>query len=99
MNSGTRAEVVIQDCRQYAQAAVATLQLLLICTRGHRSYTSRELDTIFRNVGTEFFKNLEQLTLRLAQISCEKQQALHLRDPVKYRAPVPWKRDTRDAPR
>jgi len=57
------------------------------------------LDTIFREVGTEFFRNLEQITQKLAQIRCDRQQQAHLRDPVKYQAPVPWKRDTRDKPR
>jgi len=99
MRPGIRADVVIPECRQYAQAAVATLQLLLICTRGHRAYTSQELDTIFRDVGTEFFRNLEQMTQKLAQKRCERQQEAHLRDPVKFRAPVPWNRDTRDKPR
>ena len=81
MHPGTRAEVIIPECRQYAQAAVATLQLLLISTRGHRAYTSQELDTIFRDVGTEFFRNLEKMTQQLGQMRCERQQLMHMRDP------------------
>ena len=99
MHPGTQAEVIIPECRQYAQAAVATLQLLLICTRGHRAYTSRELETIFRDVGTEFFRNLEKMTQQLGQMRCERQQLMHMRDPARYRAPVPWTRETRDQTR
>ena len=96
---GTQAEIIIEECRVYAKAAVATLQLLLIATRGRRAYTSDELDTIFKSVGTEFFRNMEQMSQRVAQVRHAKQQADHDRDPDKYRAPVPWTQDTRDPPR
>ena len=52
---GLKATVINEHCRQYAQRAVATLQLLLIATRGHRTYTSMELDIIFKEVGRQFF--------------------------------------------
>ena len=97
--SGTRAEVVIEPCRLHAQVAVATLQLLLIGTRGRRAYTSCELDTIFKTVGTEFFKHLEQLTQHREQARYDKQQEDHLRDPDRHRAPVRWTKDTRDESR
>ena len=44
-----------------AQTAVATLQLMLISVRGHRAYTERELNFIFEEVGTQFFRSLEHL--------------------------------------
>ena len=58
---GLQADVIVPPCRWDAQCAVATLQLLLIATRGHRSYTSAELDTIFKNVGRQFFVHLESI--------------------------------------
>ena len=96
---GTQAEVIIEQCRVYAKAAVATLQLLLIATRGRRAYTSDELDIIFKSVGTEFFRNMEQMSQCVMQIRYRKQQADHRRDPDKHRAPVPWTPDTRDPDR
>ena len=47
---GTKADVIVLDVRIPALVAVSTLQLLLIATRGHRSYTRKELVTIFIEV-------------------------------------------------
>ena len=59
---GTNATVIPDAAlRQHAQAAVSTLQLLLISTRGHRAYTERELKIIYGDVGTQFFRHLEAL--------------------------------------
>jgi hypothetical protein len=58
---GPTAECVEEEVRAEAQTAVATLQLLLIATRGHRSYSEKELDIIFVKVGGAFFRSLEAI--------------------------------------
>ena len=58
---GPTADVIAEEVRLNALAAVSTLQLLLISTRGHRSYTRLEWDEIFTQVGQQFFVNLETL--------------------------------------
>ena len=88
--------MIVRPCRLYAQAAVATLQVLLVCTRGQRAYTSRELDYIFKGVGTEFFKNMTRLTDYAAQEKFNKQQEDHLRDPERHPSPTQWTRVTTD---
>ena len=58
---GTEAKCVYEDVRTDAKTAVASLQLLLIATRGHRSYSESELDMIFLKVGHDFYRSLEVL--------------------------------------
>ena len=58
---GTEAKCVYEDVRTDAKTAVASLQLLLIATRGHRSYSESELDMIFLKVGHDFYRSLEAL--------------------------------------
>ena len=89
---GLRAQVIPEPCRQHAQMAVATLQLILICTRGHRSYTSTELDVIFGKVGRTFFQSLEAMAKWLHDEKFTKQLQDHTRDPDKHRMPSPWER-------
>ena len=84
---GTRAEVVRPAAlRLPAQRAVALLQLILISMRGHRAYTSPELEVIFKEVGVEFFKALEEMASYVAQQKYEKQVVLHNTDPLRYRS-------------
>lgn len=58
---GTTAQCVEEEVRKEAQTAVAALQLLLVATRGHRSYSEHELDIIFVKIGGDFFRNLEAI--------------------------------------
>ena len=58
---GPEADVIAEDVRLNALATVSTLQLLLVSTRGHRSYTRDEWDEIFTQVGQQFFANLEAI--------------------------------------
>ena len=58
---GPKADIIVEDVRLNALATVSTLQLLLIVTRGHRSYTALEWDEIFGQAGQQFFANLETL--------------------------------------
>ena len=58
---GTKAECVYEQVRTEAQTVVASLQLLLIATRGHRAYSESELDMIFSKVGRDFYRNLEAM--------------------------------------
>lgn len=84
---GTKAEVIHPAVlRLPAQRAVALLQLLLISMRGHRAYTLRELEVIFKQVGVEFFKALEEMSSHLQQKNYDKQVELHDRDPLHYRS-------------
>lgn len=89
---GTTANVIVPGLRVTAQVAVATLQVLLIATRGHRAYTEKELKFIFVDVGTQFFKSLETMTSYLDGNRLASERARHERDPIKHKAPVPFKR-------
>ena len=92
---GTRALVIVEPCRVHAQVAVSTLQLLLVATRGHRAYTLEELNTIFRQVGTQFFRSMEQISSHLERQRVHRMAELHLRNPQRHRAPNPFKRTRR----
>ena len=81
--------------RTHALAAVATLQLLLISVRGHRSYSKTEWDTIFCDVGQEFFRNLELMAEYVEERRLEKKRARHEQRPDSTRAPLPFKRQRR----
>lgn len=92
---GVRADVILAPIRQVAQRAVATLQLILIAVRGHRAYTSGELDTIFTGVGTQFFRALEELSQFHNQLEYSNQTILHRRDPERHATPVVFRRARR----
>lgn len=92
---GTRAEVIPEPCRMHAKTAVATLQLLLIAVRGHRPYSLRELDVIFKEVGTQFFRAIEAIGVHVEGNRVRRARARHERNPNRYRAPVPFRRSKR----
>ncbi len=92
---GTRAEVIVQPCRMHAKVAVAALQILLIAVRGHRPYSFRELVVIFKDVGTQFFRSLEQITIYVENERLRKQRVRHDRNPIRHRAPRPFQRSKR----
>ena len=86
---GLSAEVVKEPTlRGFAQRAVATLQIILISLRGHRAYTAAELDVIFKGVGTEFFRALEQIAAFYETRRYNKKRQKHLGDPDRYAAAV-----------
>ena len=87
---GLQADVITEPCRRHAQGVVATLQLLLIATRGHRSYTSGELDIVFRDVGRQFFTHLEALAKHVHDVHLESLQERHEANPEEIAAPVPF---------
>ena len=64
------------------------LQIILISLRGHRAYTARELDVIFKGVGTEFFRALEQLAQFYEHKRYTNKRNKHEGNPNKYAAPV-----------
>ena len=88
----TEAEIVVEEMRLPAQVAVATLQLLLIATRGHRSYTQSELDIIFLDVGQQFFSSLEQMAAYADRERLRKGREASRRNPENARPPLPFKR-------
>ena len=92
---GLNAEVIVEPCRVHAQLAVASLQLLLVTTRGHRAYTSEELTVIFEQVGRQFFIHMEALQEYLDDKRVQNQQKLHEENPEKHGVPEPWQHDTR----
>jgi len=92
---GTHANVIITPCRVHAQVAVSTLQLLLIATRGHRAYTLTELQTIYLDVGTQFFRSLELMSEILETVRIQEMTARHQQNPDRYHAPRPFKRTKR----
>ena len=92
---GTKAEIAVTEMRTCCQIAVSSLQLLLIATRGHRSYSERELDVIFLGVGRQFFQSLEQMSTYAEKVRLTKGRKAHERQPTRCREPVPFKRTKR----
>ena len=92
---GTRAEVIAEPCRMHAKVAVAALQILLIAVRGHRPYSFRELVVIFKDVGTQFFRSLEQIAIYVEQERLRKERLRYDRNPIRHRAPKPFQRSRR----
>ena len=92
---GTTADVIVEPMRMNAQAAVSTLQLILIAVRGHRAYTEAELNCIFLDVGAQFFTNLEKMSQFLENERMEKGKIHHERNPDNTRPPLPFKRQRR----
>ena len=92
---GIHARVIYEPIRLTARRAVASLQLILIAVRGHRAYTSGELDVIFKEVGQQFFMALEELSDWHDEQSCKRQAVMHQRDPEKYAQPVRFEQTKR----
>ena len=92
---GTQAGIIERSMRTHALAAVATLQLLLISVRGHRSYSKAEWETIFCDVGTEFFRNLEAMAEYEEEKRLRTKRERHRQRPETTRAPLPFKRQRR----
>ena len=92
---GTKAEVLRPDARIHAQVAIATLQVLLIATRGHRAYTEPELNTIFKEVGQQLFTALEALATIVDAKRMQSGLESHRRKPHTCRPPMPFKRQKR----
>lgn len=89
---GTTAEVIEEPMRTPTIVAVSSLQLLLIATRGHRSYTRSELDIIFLQVGHHFFSCLETMAEYVDEKRMATGAASHASNPSRTRPPVPFKR-------
>ena len=92
---GLQAQVIAEPCRLHAQVAVATLQLILIATRGHRAYTSKELHVIYGDVGRSFFIHLEHMHQYLHEKRFNRKQKKHQERPEKYPAPAMHQRPAR----
>ena len=92
---GTRADVIHPDVRIHAQVAVATLQVLLIATRGHRAYTEPELNIIFKEVGQQFFTALEAMATFTEAKRMRSGLEAHRKRPNTCRPPLPFKRQNR----
>ena len=92
---GRTADVIVQPCRLDAKCAVATLQLILIATRGHRAYTSHELDVIFTDVGRQFFTHLENIAQYFHDVRLARERDDHARDPDNHANPEAWQKETR----
>ena len=85
---GLKAEIIEKpELRRAAQIAVAMLQVILIAVRGHRSYTLREMHMIFREVGAQFFRALEELSQYFADKTFARRQRDHNRDPDRFAPP------------
>ena len=92
---GPNADVVPEHLRRHALTAVATLQILLIATRGHRSYTRRELDFIHTSIGKQFFASLEALAVYVDAQRVLKGNEAHRKQPTRNRPPVLFKKEKR----
>jgi len=87
--------VYVQPMPHVSQIVVATLQILLIATRGHRAYSSKELDFIFLEVGTQFFRSLEALAACLERKRCRRLRILNHRNPDRHPPSTPFMREAR----
>ena len=92
---GTDTSVMNENCRLQSQVAVAALQILLIATRGHRSYTVDELNFIFDEIGRQFFTSLEHLALLLDRTRMRNQQRHYEQQPERGRPPQPFRKQKR----
>ena len=92
---GLRADVIDAPLRQVAQRVVASLQLILIALRGHRAYTSHELDFIFVQMGGQFFSALEEMSQYHEQKEYNNKLLRHRRDPDRNAAPQLFRRTVR----
>ena len=92
---GPAADIMPERLKRHALTAVATLQILLIATRGHRSYTRRELDFIHHNIGNQFYTSLEALSLYEDEQRIQKGNEAHRKQPERNRPPVPFKKERR----
>ena len=93
---GTSADVVHEEClRAPAQRAVATLQIILIAVRGHRAYTSDELDVIFKGVSTQFFSALEELAHFHYTTKYNNKRRRYNNNPAKYAEPRLFRKTNR----
>ena len=93
---GLRADIISDaTIRNAAQRAVAMLQLILIAVRGKRSYTSPELEVIFKEVGGQFFSTLEILAQHHEQKRYNKKRDDYIRNPEKHKEPVMFAKQTR----
>ena len=92
---GPAADIMPEHLRRHALTAVATLQILLIATRGHRSYTRHELDFIHSNIGKQFYTSLEALAVYADEQRIVKGNEAHRKQPTRNRPPVPFKKQKR----
>ena len=81
------------NLREPLLSVIANAQLLLIASRGHRSYTKAELKQIFDRGYLDLFSNLE--FLRSASFLIK--QDLHERHPTQYKDPKTFQRVLRVA--
>lgn len=89
---GTSAQVIATAMRTPALVAVSTLQLILIASRGHRSYSAQELEVIYLQVGHQFFSALETLAEYVDQERMSTGARAHARNPTTTRPPIPFRR-------
>ena len=76
------------NLREPLLSAIANAQLLLIASRGNRSYTKAELQQIFDRGYLDLFSNLE--FLRSASFAIK--QDMHQQRPTQYKQPKPFER-------
>jgi len=88
---GTRAEVVPAPCRMHVKVMLATLQMLLIAVRGHRPYSLAEWNVIFKDVGSQFFRAMENIAVHVERDRVTRARQRHERNPTRYRAPRPFR--------
>jgi hypothetical protein len=93
---GMKADVIDEPMRVHAQSAVAALQLILIATRGHRTYSGTELDVIYKDVGTQFFTHMEVMARQhIERKRFAAAARRHASGARNTQAPVSWTRTAR----
>ena len=89
---GYRAECLPERVREAFLTSISRAQLMFIASRGGRSYTKPELHEIFDRGFIEFFGALEFIYHFTHDRTYSKRQRKHQKNPDKFRAPVPFKR-------
>ena len=92
---GHRALDLPEELREPFLTVIARVQLILISTRGCRSYNVSELNEIFERGWVILFGALEEIHARAHRIRFAKQMNKHRKDPEKHKAPKPFTRTTR----
>ena len=92
---GHEAHILKEQIRGDVLTAVAYSQLFLVALRGRRSYSERELTTLFDDGYVHFFRACERVNAFNEKNRLKKERKRHEKYPDKYAAPKSFKRKRR----
>jgi len=92
---GHEAHILKEQIRGDVLTAVAYSQLFVVALRGRRSYSERELTTLFDDGYVHFFRACERVNAFNEKNRLKKERKRHEKYPDKYAAPKSFKRKRR----